>query len=552
MHAIIKDGKILLYDSYIFKESIKEIPGRQWHPEEKAWSVPISQQNIETLDLLGCELSDKLTDIRQGFASENTADDTTLLPAPLKVSPYKHQLKGYNLACRSIGIIGSNGVSPGFALLMEMGTGKTITSIAIVGKAYLTGKIKRLLIIAPKSIVAVWEDEFSKFADFPYSLSVLTGTSQNKTKLLKAIPHSDLEVAVINYDSVPLIEKELTAWHPDFLICDESSKIKNPTAKMSKATYRIAKVCKYRLILTGTPMQNNPLDFFSQYKVLDDSIFGKSFYAFKNEYAVLGTYNQPIGWRKLPELVKKAHSIAFRVTKAEALDLPDMIDEIRPIALEDKAQKLYKSFVKESYMELSKCEQGAPVAVTATNILTRLLRLQQITGGFIRPDEESERYEQVSSAKLNALEDIIDTATSENKKLVVIARFIPEIKEICKMLDQKKIKYAHICGEIKDRAAEVDAFQNNPECMVFVGQLQTVSMGLTLTAASTMVFYSLSYNFADYSQAKARIHRIGQKNNCLYIHLVVKNTVDETVLKALEQKENIATKIVDDWRSILK
>lgn len=546
MHAIIKDGKILLYDSYIFKESIKEIPGRQWHPEEKAWSVPISRQNIETLDLLGCELSDELADIRQSVVSKNTANENTLLPAPLKVSPYEHQLKGYNLACLSMGIIGDNSVSPGFALLMEMGTGKTITSIAIVGKAYLTGEIKHLLILAPKSIVAVWEDEFLKFADFPYSLSVLTGTSAKKTDQLKTIPHKGLEVAVVNYDSVPLIEKELTAWHPDFLICDESSKIKNPTAKMSKATYRIAKVCKYRLILTGTPIQNNPLDFFSQYKVLDDSIFGKSFYAFKNEYAVLGTYNQPIGWRKLPELVKKAHSIAFRVTKAEALDLPDTIDEIRPIALEDKAQKLYKAFVKESYMELSKGE------VTATNILTRLLRLQQITGGFIRPDEESERYEQISSAKLNALEDIIDTAISENKKLVVIARFIPEIKEICRMLDQKKIKYGHICGEVKDRAAEVDAFQNNPECMVFVGQLQTVSMGLTLTAASTMVFYSLSYNFADYSQAKARIHRIGQKNNCLYIHLVVKNTVDETVLKALEQKENIATKIVDDWRSILK
>ena len=180
MHAVIKDGKILLYDSYIFKESIKEIPGRQWHPEEKAWSVPISQRSIETLDLLGCELSDELTDIRQGFASENTADENTLIPAPLKVSPYEHQLKGYNLACRSMGIIGNNGVSPGFALLMEMGTGKTITSVAIVGKAYLTGKIKRLLILAPKSIVAVREDEFAKFADFPYSLSVLTGTSAKK------------------------------------------------------------------------------------------------------------------------------------------------------------------------------------------------------------------------------------------------------------------------------------------------------------------------------------------------------------------------------------
>lgn len=95
-------------------------------------------------------------------------------------------------------------------------------------------------------------------------------------------------------------------------------------------------------------------------------------------------------------------------------------------------------------------------------------------------------------------------------------------------------------------------FQNNPECAVFVGQLQTVSMGLTLTAASTLVFYSLSYNYADYSQARARIHRIGQRNTCQYIHLVVKDTIDETVLDALKAKANIATKIVDDWRSIIK
>ena len=105
---------------------------------------------------------------------------------------------------------------------------------------------------------------------------------------------------------------------------------------------------------------------------------------------------------------------------------------------------------------------------------------------------------------------------------------------------------------IKDRAKEVTEFQENPECMVFVGQLQTVSMGLTLTAASTMVFYSLSYNYADYSQARARIHRIGQRNTCQYIHLVVKDTIDETVLHALKDKENIASKIVDDWRSIIK
>ena len=546
MRAVFRDNRIYIYDAFVQKESIKVIPGRLWHPEEKAWSIPRTADNLEILDLLGCELSEELKAMKQKSISEDLSEREQFILAPLRVTPYAHQLKGYNRACRSMGITGSKSISPGFALLMEMGCGKTITSIAIAGRAYLVGKIKHLLILAPKSIVTVWEEEFSKFADFPYSLSILQGSSQKKAEILKSIPHKGLEVTVVNYDSIVLIEKELTAWHPDFLICDESSKIKNPTAKMSKAAYRLSKLCKYRLILTGTPIQNNPLDFFSQYKVLDERIFGKSFYAFKNEYAVLGNFNQPIGWRNLSGLVKKAHAIAFRVTKEEALDLPETTDIIRSIALEDKAMKLYRNFVKDSYTELSKGE------VTATNILTRLLRLQQITGGFLRPDEDNERYEQVSSAKLDALEDIIDTSVSENKKLVIIARFIPEIKEICKMLDKKNIQYSRICGDVKDRAAEVDRFQNGSKCMVFVGQLQTISMGLTLTAASTMVFYSLSYNFADYSQARARIHRIGQRNVCQYIHLVAKGTIDETVLKALEQKESLATKIVDDWRSIIK
>lgn len=546
MHALLKDKRIFIFDSFLHKESIKEIHGRIWHPEDKAWSIPLAADNLETLDLLGCELSDELRGFRRQFVQSDSESEHALIPALLKVTPYEHQLKGYNIACRSMGIVGNTQVSPGFALLMEMGCGKTITSIAIVGKAYQSGKTKRLLILAPKSIVSVWQEEFEKFADFPFSLAVLQGSSVKKSEVLKALPHKGLEVAVVNYDSIALIEKELTAWKPDFLICDESSKIKNPTAKMSKATYQIAKLCDYRLILTGTPIQNNPLDFFSQYKVLDESIFGKSFYAFKNEYAVLGNFNQPIGWRNLAELVKKAHSIAFRVTKDEALDLPETTDIIRSISFEDKALKLYKKFVKDSCAELSKGE------VTATNVLTRLLRLQQITGGFLRPDDDSDKYEKVSSAKLDALEDILDTCISEGKKLVIVARFIPEITEICKMLDAKNIGYARICGDVKDRAIEVTKFRENPDCMVFVGQLQTVSMGLTLTAASTLVFYSLSYNFADYSQARARIHRIGQRNTCHYIHLVMKDTIDKTVLHALKTKENIATKIVDDWRSIIR
>ncbi len=234
-----------------------------------------------------------------------------------------------------------------------MGCGKGITTIAITGRAYLNCLITKLLIIAPKSIVAVWEEEFSKFADFPYSLSILVGSSDKKRQQLRVLPTDGLQVVVVNYDSVPLIEEGVIAWKPDFIVADESTRIKNPNAKTSKSVHKIAKICRYRMILTGSPITQNPLDLYSQYRMLDERIFGTSFYAFKNYYAVLGEYNQPIGYKNMRELIKKAHSIAYRVTKADALDLPDTIDEIRPVVLEDKTTKLYKQFVKDSYMELS-------------------------------------------------------------------------------------------------------------------------------------------------------------------------------------------------------
>jgi len=432
----------------------------------------------------------------------------------------------------------------GVALLMEMGCGKSITTIAIVGRAYLNGHIKRLLIVAPKSIVNVWEDEFSKFADFTYTLSVLNGSSSKKIEKLKEISVEGLQVAVINYESVMKIEKEIEKWKPDFIVADESTKIKNPTTKTSKSIHRISKKCSYKMILTGSPITQNPLDLFSQYKMLDESIFGTSFYAFKNKYAVLGFFNQPIGFKNMPEFIKKAHSIAYRITKEEALDLPDTIDEIYPVVLETKSMKLYKQFVKDSYMEISKGE------VAATNILTRILRLQQITGGFIRPDD-NEKYEKISNAKLEILTDIIDSHIEANEKIVIMARFVPEIKEISSLLDKKGIKYSKVAGNVKDRATEIENFQNDKDCMVFVGQIQTSSMGITLTAASTCVFYSLTYNYADYIQAKARIHRIGQNKKCVYIHLIAKNTIDETILEALRRKEDIAKSIVDNWKNII-
>ena len=177
-----------------------------------------------------------------------------------------------------------------------------------------------------------------------------------------------------------------------------------------------------------------------------------------------------------------------------------------------------------------------------------LLRLSQLTGGFLGNDENA-AVQQISSAKLSAMEDILDSAVAEGQKLVIIARFLPEIRAICKELDGRGLRYACITGEVQDRAAQVAQFQNDPDVPVFVGQIATAGLGLTLTAASTMVFYSLDYSMSNYEQAKARIHRVGQRNPCTYIHLIAKGTVDEKVLTALRNKADLAKALVDDCRS---
>ena len=134
MRAIVKESRIFIYNSYAHKESIKGIPGRYWHVEEKAWSVPLNIDNIETLNILGCILPDELLELLGNV--DEYFENPVLIPAPLKVTPYEQQLRGYNLACRSMGVIENKSISPGFALLMEMGCGKTITSIAIAGRAF--------------------------------------------------------------------------------------------------------------------------------------------------------------------------------------------------------------------------------------------------------------------------------------------------------------------------------------------------------------------------------------------------------------------------------
>ena len=466
----------------------------------------------------------------------------------VKVKPFKHQIKGANLALNTfVGIGTAPVVNKGFAFLMEMGTGKSLTSIIVAGRLYQEDKISKVLIVAPLSILGVWEQEFSKFANFGYELKVLSGSLTNKKKQLNEFSNDErLKVAVVNYESAWRMKDDLFKYDADLIIADEGHKLKDNRSSQSKGMHELGDKARYKLLLTGTVITNKEIDIFSQYRYLDKSIFGDSFYKWRNQYFTMGGYglHTPIFKKALTdEFQNKFMSIAYRVRKDECLDLPPVTEEVRTLDLEPEAMKVYKQLEDEMFARFKDDKE-----LTVTNVLTKILRLSQVTGGYLPNDNDTESTN-ISTVKMEALIDIIDSAKQEDKKVVIIARFNNELDAIEDMLSLKKIKYAVVRGDVKNRDEQISEFQNNPECKVFVGQIATCGLGITLTAASTMVFYSMDYSMSNFEQCKARIHRAGQKENCHYIYIVCKNTVDRKVLRALRNKIDLAKTLVDDFRT---
>lgn len=449
-------------------------------------------------------------------------------------------------------------VNKGFGLLFEMGCGKTMTSIAIMGMLYKEGLIERALVVAPNSVVSVWPKELKEYADFDCEIRVL---QESKEKRIKAINElgkcagDSLKIAVINYESVwrDGIIDAIRGYDPDLVIADESQRIKSRNSKQSIAMHGLGDLARYKMILSGTPIQSNVTDIWSQYRFLDKSVFGELYFPFQNHYCIMHSVfkSKVVKVINEDELVRKEHSIAFRVTKDEALDLPEQTFITREVIMAPKERKMYDTLIRESVAEI---ESGG--TVTAAAILTKLLRLQQFTGGFTTKDGTKETVK-VSGAKLDALKEILeDYVLGTGKKLVIFAKFIPEVTAIIemaeKMLSKEGKKVVDIQGSTKEilRGDLIEQFQTDPDTMVIVGQIDTLSTGVTLTAADTCVYYSKDYNFGIYEQSLSRIHRFGQRNTCTYIDIVCTDSVDEKITAALKKKEELAANIVDNWREV--
>jgi len=594
-HLDHRDGKFYLKTEFKDREFAKALAPARWIAEEKQWRYI---DNLETRQGITSNLpliksvspaARKVLDAHQeGTQSrelqvERVADiklaEDIEVDVPLNADLYDHQKKAFK--------IGIELDAAGF--LMEQGTGKTLAAIAVAGHRFLEGQIKRLVIVAPKSVLGVWEKEFRTFAAFPHRVCILPKQSAKKAQLLADWEDTDgLQVIIINYEATWRVMDELKVWGPQMIIADESQRIKNIRTNQSKALSHLGKDIPFRLILTGTPVTQSPLDFFSQYKFLDSTVFGAKYSKFRDRYATAGGYGgyQIIGYKNLEELAEKAHSIAYRVTKAEALDLPETVDQTLYAELEPAALAVYKQMERKALVTIGDSKASAPI------VLTQMLRLSQISGGFLKVMADPEggdltaawsldgilntlgadkdltgdqetflgvvqkapegQVVNVSTAKLDTLKETVDDLVLEaGKKVVIFARFIPEIDAISDILTKLGIKHHTLTGKTNNRDEIIEDFQTNPDTKVFVSQIATGGLGITLTAADTAIFYSLDFSLTNYEQARARVHRIGQDKKVTYIHIVAKDTIDEEVVHRLSSKQDIAKMVVDDLKNLL-
>lgn len=535
MKAYLSEDEIRIYDAYSIRHSIKEIDGRYFDSSDKAWCVPVNEENINLLRFLNVELDDELSKIAKAH-NQNKKPLDIKDKMPIKVKLYKHQEQGFK-ECLA---------NDGYGLLYEVGLGKTLTAAAVAGARFNRSEVKKLLIVCPLAVLPVWEKEM-KSLTVKNTVHLLEGTKNKRLDLLRHFPENGLSVAVINYEGTRILEDDLIKWKPDMLILDESQKIKNPRSKQTKAVIKIAEKTKYKIILTATPIGNNASDVFSQWRVIDESIFGKSFYSFRAKYMVMGGFQgrEVVGYKNMKEFMKKMHSKALRIRKEDALDLSKQVFETKYCELEPKAKSIYQALKRDCTLKLENGE------ITATNILTQMLRLQQCSDGFLRADD-SDTYEKVSEAKLKLLKETVIDILSGNEKIVVFARFTKEIEAINKILKALKVEHLTLDGRTKNKGEVVKEFQEKENIKVLVCQTQVGGVGITLTSASVMIFYSLTFSFIDYMQAIGRIHRINQNHRCLYINLVARNTVDEHIVKAIEEKKSLSDNVVNNWHKIIE
>ena len=465
-----------------------------------------------------------------------------------KTKPYAHQLKALEMSWNK----------ESFAYFMEMGTGKSKVLIDNISMLYDKGKINGALIVAPKGVVKNWyEQEIPiHMAKHVEKVSILWQANITKTQeeKLNSLFKNEvkLHILIMNVEAfstkkgVEFAGRFLNS-HSAMMAIDESTTIKNPSAKRTKSILGLSNMAKYRRILTGSPVTKSPLDLYTQCQFLDSWLLGhSSFYTFKNRYAIMKnmffngrTFQKVVGYKNLSELSEKLKPFSHRVLKDDCLDLPKKTFMKRIIQLSSDQLKIYSQM-----KQLALAEMNGKRITTAT-ALTQLMRLQQITCGHFKADDGS-----TQEIPNNRTGELIAVLHEIEGKVVIWAHWQRDvnliIREIVKEFGEGCcVDYFGLTPQ-SERQENIKKFQEDEKVRFFVGTPQTGGYGITLTAASNMIYYSNGYDLEKRKQSEARIDRIGQTKPMTYIDILAENTIDERIVLALRKKINIATEVMGE------
>ena len=443
-----------------------------------------------------------------------------------------------------------------FAYFMEMGTGKSKVLIDNIAMLFNVGKINGALIIAPKGVYKNWFDSEipSHMPDYVEKKVGLWRTDPN-AKDLKPLfsTGAELHILIMNVEAFStkkgvLFAHKFLSCHNALISIDESTTIKNPNAKRTKSILSLKPLSKFRRILTGSPVTKSPLDLFSQCQFLDSWLLNQSsYYAFRTRYAVCRKINVSgrqveivVGYRNLGELSEKVKPFSYRVLKDDCLDLPKKTYMKRIVQLTDEQKRLYKTMKEKAIAFLN----GKMVS-TAT-VITQLMRLHQITCGHFTSDDGD-----VQEIKNNRIDQLMEILEEVEGKAVIWAHYRYDIKKIVEAISKKYGENSVVTyyGDTStdDRQKAITKIQDKDSSVRFiVGTPQTGGYGITLTGASTMIYYSNGYDLEKRQQSEARIDRIGQEKPMTYIDIIAEGTVDDKIVQSLRKKVNIATEVMGE------
>lgn len=446
-----------------------------------------------------------------------------------------------------------------FALFMEPGTGKTATTINILRKQYAKHKIVLpTLILCPPVVISNWRAEFLKYSKIKADkILPLVGSGKERAELLRSC--SPNTIVITNYESLNMPElfeemKRFLQMHPSCLILDEAHRCKDITAKRTKRAIELADIADYRYLLTGTPILNDLMDIFSQFRILDrGERFGKNFFSFRARFfedknrAMPASRYFPL-WRPIPGAEKKIKEIiapvSMHVEKSKCLSLPPLVKKTIEISMSKEQARMYEQMRRDLVATINTEGSGERHSI-AELAITKSLRLSQIVSGHIRVDgingEDDKTIQIKDNPRKEALKQLLEDLAPHHKVLIwaVYHANYDDIKDVCTQLG---IEFVEINGLVKDKDAAAKKFRTDDKVRVLIGHPGSGGIGLNLVEASYMIYYSRSFSLEYDIQSEARNYRGGSERHesITRIDLVTPNTIDELVLKSLANKQALS------------